>query len=64
MARGRIPSSFQLSNPTAGQLVEHLLVQLLVGLLAAHGEEDVTADELVNYLKGQTPCHNRHIYEV
>ena len=44
----RVEESFQLSNPTTGQLVEHLLVELLVGFLAAHGEEDVTTDELVH----------------
>ena len=38
------------SHPPAGQLVEHLLVELLVGVLAPHGEEDVAPDELVDDL--------------
>ncbi len=38
------------SHPPAGQLVEHVGVQLLVGVLGPHGEEDVAADELVDHL--------------
>ena len=38
------------SSPAAGELVEELLVELLVGLLAPHGQEDVAADELVDHL--------------
>ena len=30
--------------------MEHLFVELLVGVLAPHGEEDVAADELVDDL--------------
>ena len=39
-----------LLDPSAGQLVEHLLVELLVRLLAPHREEDVAADELMHDL--------------
>lgn len=35
-------------DPAAGQLVEKLLIEVLVGFLASHGQEDVAADELVN----------------
>ena len=38
------------SSPAAGELVEELLVELLVALLAPHGQEDVAADELVDHL--------------
>ena len=38
------------SDPSSSQLVEQLLVEVLVGLFAAHGEEDVSADELVDDL--------------
>ena len=38
------------SSPAPSQLVEELLVQLLVALLAPHREEDVAADELVDHL--------------
>ena len=38
------------SSPAPGQLVEELLVELLVALLAPHREEDVAADELVDHL--------------
>lgn len=37
------------SDPAAGQLVEHLLVQRLVLVLGARGQEDVAADELVHH---------------
>ena len=30
--------------------MEHVCVELLVGVLGAHGEEDVAADELVDHL--------------
>lgn len=35
--------------PSAGEFVEHFLVQRLVVLLGAHRHEDVTADELVHH---------------
>ena len=38
-------------DPAAGQLVEHLVVELLVRLLAPHQQEDVPADEFVNDLQ-------------
>ena len=38
------------SSPAAGELVEELLVELLVALLAPHRQEDVAADELVDHL--------------
>ena len=38
------------SSPAPSQLVEELLVELLVALLAPHREEDVAADELVDHL--------------
>ena len=38
------------SDPSSRQLVEQFLVEVLVGLFAAHGEEDVSADELVDDL--------------
>lgn len=38
------------SDPSSSQLVEQFLVEVLVGLFAAHGEEDVSADELVDDL--------------
>ena len=38
----------QVLDPAAGQLVEELLVELLIALLAPHREEDVAADKLVN----------------
>ena len=34
--------------PTPCQLVEELLVQLLIAVLAPHGQKDVAADELVD----------------
>ena len=37
------------SSPAAGELVEELLVELLIGVFASHGEEDVAADEFVDY---------------
>lgn len=39
-----------ISDPAAGQLVEHLLVQRLVLVLGTRGQEDVAADELVHHL--------------
>ena len=51
MARGRFTVlASQLLDPSAGQLVEHLLVELLVCLLAPHREKDVATDELVHDL--------------
>ena len=38
------------SSPAPSQLVEELLVELLVALLAPHREEDVAPDELVDHL--------------
>ena len=44
------------SHPAPCQLVEELLVQLLITLLASHGQEDVSSDELMNNftISGQT----------
>lgn len=39
-----------VSDPAAGQLVEHLLVQRLVLVLGPRGQEDVAPDELVHHL--------------
>lgn len=39
-----------ISDPAAGQLVEHLLVQRLVLVLGTRGQEYVAADELVHHL--------------
>lgn len=38
------------SDPAAGQLIEHLLIERLVLVLGARGQEDVAADELVHHL--------------
>ncbi len=38
------------SHPSSGELVEHLLVERLVRLLAPHREEDVPTNELVHHL--------------
>lgn len=38
------------SHPSASELVEQFLVQLLVGVLGPHGQEDVASDELVEDL--------------
>ena len=37
------------SSPSPSELVEELLIQLLVALLASHWEEDVPTDELVDH---------------
>ena len=36
------------SHPASSELVEELLVQLLITLLASHGQEDVATDEFMN----------------
>merc|ERR1712209_69028 len=43
-----IESLLVSSHPAPSQLVEELLVQLLITLLASHGQEYVSSDELVN----------------
>ena len=50
-----VTSSKATSLPASSQLVEHLFVELSVGLLA-EGQEDVPPDVLVDYLdvRGET----------
>ena len=43
-----IESLLVSSHPASSELVEELLVQLLITLLASHGQEDVSSDELMN----------------
>jgi len=37
-------------HPPPGQFMEKLLVELLIRILASHGEEDVATDKLVDHL--------------
>lgn len=48
--RPTIVEPWLFSDPAAGQLIEHLLVEGLVLVLGARGQEDVAADELVDDL--------------
>merc|ERR1719204_705102 len=52
------------SSPSTGELVEELLVELLVGLLAPHGQEDVAADELVDHLAVRREALEDHVLVV
>jgi len=37
-------------DPATGQLMEQFLIELLVGVLAPHGKEDVSANKLMDDL--------------
>lgn len=52
------------SSPAAGELVEELLVELLVALLAPHRQEDVAADELVDHLAVRREALEDHVLVV
>lgn len=45
------PACSRPSDPATSQLVEEVLVQVLVGILCTHRQEDVASDELMNHLK-------------